>query len=295
MRLTANVVMLVAACILGYWAVCRLPLRYSFVIGLALIGIVTLISWLMAIGYERVKEELGELAIGFLSIPILAPAIMAGAECLEDIPGIQVIAATVLFFILVFATHKPSVLGWERDDEEDKEREEELSRKWQKAQVQESKPEEPLLADLPEPKQKKKKLVEKEEDNMIQRTDEDLDLLQEKRTFLKNLIENVSRLNEGESVFSIEAGSKATSTYALNYFEGYTRERNSKLSQRMRSVIIREHILVILETVKEIRELCPEWKITDPKVLKIIAENKQEIPKEKQRLDGILGILESYS
>lgn len=294
MRLTANVVMLVAACILGYWAVCRLPLRYSFVIGLALIGIVTLISWLMAIGYERVKEELGELAIGFLSIPILAPAIMAGAECLEDIPGIQVIAATVLFFILVFATHKPSVLGWEKDDEEDREREEELSKKWQKAQVQESKPEEQPVVEVPEPpKQEKKKQVE-EEDSMIQRTDEDLDLLQEKRTFLKDLIENVSRLNE-DSALCIETGSRAGSTYSLNFFGGYSHERKDKLSQRMRSVIIREHILVILETVKEIRELCPEWKITDPKVLKIIAENKQEIPKEKQRLDGILGILESYS
>lgn len=283
--------MLVTACILGYWAVCRLPLRYSFVIGLALIGIVTLISWLMAVGYERVKEELGELSLGFLAIPILLPAIMTGAECLEDISGIQVIAATVLFFILVFATHKPSVLGWERDDEEDKEREEELSRKWQKAQVQEPEPEEQPVVEVPEPKQEKKKI---EEDNMIQRTDEDLDLLQEKRTYLKELIENVSRLNE-DNVICIETGSRAGSTYSLNFFGGYSRERKDKLPQRMRSVIIREHILVILETVNEIRELCPEWKITDPKVLKIIAENKQEIPKEKQRLDGILGILESYS
>ena len=133
--------------------------------------------------------------------------------------------------------------------------------------------------------------------NRTAMTDEQLDLVEKNRDAIKSLIGNLKRIETKERL-NIEVGRDAGSCYSLDMINGTDWSKGSiqeKLRTRLKHAISREIVLVIIELVNDIKEIYPEWQITDPELKRLIDENRAQIPKDKEHLDGILGVLERYS
>lgn len=133
--------------------------------------------------------------------------------------------------------------------------------------------------------------------NRTAMTDEQLDLVEKNRDAIKSLIGNLERIETKERL-NIEVGRDAGSCYSLNMINGTDWSKGSiqeKLRTRLKHAISREIVLVIIELVNDVKEIYPEWQITDPELKRLIDENRAQIPKDKEHLDGILGVLERYS
>lgn len=144
-----------------------------------------------------------------------------------------------------------------------------------------------------EPEKAKTEII----NNRTAMTDEQLDLVEKNRDAIKSLIGNLERLREKERL-DIQVGRSSDSCWSLDMIDGRSYNSGSiqeKLRTRLKHAISREIVLVIIELVNDVKEIYPEWQITDPELKRLIDENRAQIPKDKEHLDGILGVLERYS
>lgn len=126
-------------------------------------------------------------------------------------------------------------------------------------------------------------------------TDEELDLIESKRRAIKDSLKDLKCTIEAP-VFLIKTGREVPKAYSLNMVDGYCwSDVKKRMNKRMRQAVQREIIMEIIELVNEVKEVYPEWEITDETLKKVINEHKAQIPKDKEYLEGVLGILEKYS
>lgn len=125
--------------------------------------------------------------------------------------------------------------------------------------------------------------------------DEDLQKLVDLKGKVSDLIKDLKNIEDKDHKLRIMYDSKYSNEFSLNFSKSKIYGEPTPLEQRIKDKVVQEIMVEIVGLVEEIRQIVPEYKITDPEILKVVNKQKSQIDAMKANLDRTKSILDLYA